>query len=462
MLKTMNEAEFKSLLTNQRDFFNSGVSLDYKFRRNTLLQLRKLILSNESRIFDALYKDLGKPAFESYASEVGVILQELNLILRNLRKWMRPKRVYTPVVHFIASSHYVYKPYGVVLIISPWNYPFQLLFNPLIGALAAGNCVIAKPSQHASHTSELMIDLINNNFKSEYLHLLPVGNVINQILLKEKYDYIFFTGSSETAKQVMKAAADNLTPLSLELGGKCPVIVHEDANLKIAARRIMWGKHLNAGQSCVAPDYILVHARIKKQLVTEMKLCLEKFFGADPSKSADFCRIINLPNLERLNNYLKDSKILSGGQNDPENLYFSPTLIDGISPDHPALKEEIFGPILPIIEYKDLEEAIKFVSSRPSPLAIYIFSDSTETRNKILRKTQSGGVCINETVVHFINPYLPLGGVGLSGMGKYHGCFSFETFGYKRAVMNKSNLIDLPVRYPPYRNKTNILRYFIK
>jgi aldehyde dehydrogenase (NAD+) len=375
---------------------------------------------------------------------------------------MRPKRVYTPLVHFIASSHYVYSPYGVVLIISPWNYPYQLLFNPLIGALAAGNCVIAKPSQHASYTSELMIELINNNFKSEHLHLLHGGNDINRIILNEKYDYIFFTGSSETAKQVMKSAAENLTPVSLELGGKCPAIVNEDANIRLAARRILWGKHLNAGQSCVAPDYILVHARVKEQLVTEMKLCLEKFFGSDPSKSTDFCRIINPANLERLKNYLKDSKILHGGQTDPGTLYCSPTLIEGISLDHPALKDEIFGPILPIIEYKDLDKAIEFVSGRPSPLALYIFTDSAKNRDKIVRKTQSGSVCINETVVHFINPYLPLGGVGLSGMGKYHGRFSFETFGYKRALMNKSNLIDLPIRYPPYRNKANILRYFIK
>jgi aldehyde dehydrogenase (NAD+) len=458
----MNEAEFKSLVARQRVFFNSGKTLDYKFRIATLRHLKKLIISNESRIFEALNKDLGKSAFEAYASETGLVLQEINLILRNLKKWVRPRRIYTPLVHFIARSYYVYKPYGVVLIISPWNYPYQLLFNPFIGAIAAGNCVIAKPSQHATHTSEVMIDIINNNFNPEHLCLVRGGQEINQILLKEKYDYIFFTGSAETGRQVMKSAAENITPVSLELGGKCPVIITEDANIRLSARRIIWGKILNAGQSCVAPDYILVHSKVKEKLISEMKICLTKFFGPDPSLSTDYCKIINISNLERLKKYLNDGKIICGGDSISEDKYLSPTLIEGVSMDHPVMKEEIFGPILPVIEYNDLDEAIEFVASRPSPLVIYIFSNSSEKRNKIIRRTQSGGICINETTVHFINPYLPFGGIGLSGIGRYHGRFSFETFSYKRSLMYKSNLIDLPVRYPPYRNKINILRYFIK
>jgi aldehyde dehydrogenase (NAD+) len=304
-----------------------------------------------------------------------------------------------------------------------------------------------------------MIDIINNNFNPEHLCLVRGGQEINQVLLKEKYDYIFFTGSAETGKQVMKAAAENITPVSLELGGKCPVIVTEDADIKISARRILWGKILNAGQSCVAPDYVLVHDKVKEELISEIKICLTKFFGPDPSQSTDYCKIINNSNLERLKKYLNDGKIIYGGGSISENNYLSPTLIEGISMDHPVMKEEIFGPILPVIEYKDLDEAIEFVASHPSPLAVYIFSNSSEKRNKII---QSGGICINETTVHFINPYLPFGGIGLSGIGRYHGRFSFETFSYKRAFMYKSNLIDLPVRYPPYRNKINILRYFIK
>jgi len=458
----MNETEFKSLVAKQKEFFSSGITLDYNFRLATLKQLRKLITNNEASLFEALNKDLGKPAFESYASEIGVILQEINIMIRNLRKWVRPKHVYTPLVHFIARTNYVYTPYGVVLIISPWNYPCQLLLNPLIGAVAAGNCVLAKPSQHASHTTEVLIDLINNNFKSEHLHILRGGKEINQILLKEKYDYIFFTGSAETGKQVMKAAADNITPVSLELGGKCPAIVNEDADIKISAKRILWGKLLNAGQSCVAPDYILAHHKIKDKLIAEIQTNLEKFLGTDPSKSTDYCRIINQSNIERLKNYIAEGKITYGGKFDPETCYFSPTIIEGISPDHPALKEEIFGPVLPVIEYRDLGEAIGFIRNLPNPLAIYIFSNSSEIRKKIIHNTRSGGVCLNETVVHFINPYLPFGGVGLSGMGRYHGRSSFETFSYKRGIMNKSNLIDIPIRYPPYRNKLNILRYFIK
>jgi aldehyde dehydrogenase (NAD+) len=458
----MNEAEYKSLVASQRAFFCSRQTLDYTFRITTLKKLKELLIKNEAGLFDALYKDLGKPAFEAYASETGVIIQEINLIIRNLRKWMRPVHVYTPLVHFIAKSHYVYEPYGIVLIISPWNYPFQLLFDPLVGAISAGNCVIAKPSQHAPNTSEVMIDLINNNFNPEHIYLLRGGKEANQFLLKEKYDYIFFTGSTEMGKQVMKAAAETITPVSLELGGKCPVIVTDDANIKLSARRILWGKILNAGQSCVAPDYILVHHKIKDQLVSEIQLCLENFFGKDQSQSPDFCKIINLSNLERLKKYLDNGKIICGGEYNPDNNYFSPTLIEDINPDDLIMKEEIFGPIFPIITYHDQEEAIEFITKRPRPLAIYIFSNSSEKRNEIIRRTQSGAVCINETTLYFINPYLPFGGLGRSGIGRYHGRFSFETFSYKRSFMNKSNLIDVPVRYPPYRNKVNILRYFIR
>ena len=458
----MNEAEFKLLIERQRSFFCSGKTLDYKFRLTTLRKLKNLIIKNEARLYEALYKDLGKPAFEAYASETGLILQEINLMIRNLRKWMQPIKVYTPLVHFIARSYYIYEPYGVVLIISPWNYPFQLLFNPLIGAVSAGNCVVAKPSQHAAHTSKVMIDLINNNFPPEHLHLITGGKEIKQIILKEKYDYIFFTGSTETGKQVMKAAADTLTPVSLELGGKCPVIVTEDADIRLSARRILWGKMLNAGQSCVAPDYILAHNKIKDNLISEMKSCIEKFYGTDPSMSPDFCKIINISNLERINKLLINGRIIYGGESDPDNCYFSPTLLEGISQDHQSMKEEIFGPVLLIIEFTELNEAIEFITNRPRPLALYIFSNSPGKRKEIIRRTQSGAVCINETVVYFINPNLPFGGIGRSGMGRYHGKFSFETFSYKRSVMNKSNLIDVPFRYPPYRNKLSFMRYFIR
>lgn len=458
----MNETEYKSLVEGQRAFFNSRKTLDYKFRLSTLKHLKRLIVTNEARLFEALRIDLGKPAFEAYASETGMILQELNLLIRNLGKWMQPRKVYSPLVHFISRSYYHYEPYGVVLIISPWNYPFQLLFNPLIGAVAAGNCVLAKPSQHASRTSEVVIDLINHNFSPEHIHLIRGGKETNQIILNEKYDYIFFTGSTDVGKQVMKAAANTLTPISLEMGGKCPVVVTEDANIPLSARRILWGKILNAGQSCVAPDYILVQKKVKAQLISELQSCMKDFFGTDPEQSPDYCRIINAANLDRLNRYLPGSQIICGGISTPETRYFSPTLVEGMNPDHPVLKEEIFGPVLPVIEYQELEEAIRFITARSRPLALYIFSNSKAKRKEIIQRTQSGAVCINETVVYFINPYLPFGGVGKSGMGRYHGRYSFETFSYRRSFMYKSNLIDLPVRYPPYRNKLNIIRYFIR
>jgi len=458
----MNQQELINLNERQKEFFLSGKTLDVRFRINVLKKIRELIISYESQIFDTLQEDLGKPCFESYASETGMILQELNLIIRNLHKWSCNKRVYTPLVHFIARSYYRFEPYGRVLIISPWNYPFQLLFNPLIGAVAAGNCVIAKPSRSAVHTSEFLIKMINDRFNPEHIHLIRGGHDVNQWILKEKYDYIFFTGSSEVGKQVMKSAAENLTPLSLELGGKCPVIVAKDANIRLAAKRILWGKMLNAGQSCVAPDYVLAHTDIKDDLVSEMKSYLIKTYGSYPDRSADFCRIINPQNVKRIQSYLTNGNIIHGGMIDTEKRYVSPTLTENTSPDDLIMKEEIFGPLLPVMSFNQLDEAIECITNLSRPLAIYLFTRSASVRKKVMTQTQSGAACINDTVVYFINPHLPFGGVGKSGMGRYHGRFSFETFSYKRSFMHKSNLIDFPVRYPPYKNKINLLRLLVR
>lgn len=458
----MNEQELKELNKRQKAFFDSGKTLDVGFRIGTLKKIKHLIIKYESEIFDALSKDLGKPSFEAFTSETGIVMQELNFMIRNLRKWSRTKRVYTPLVHFIARSYYRFEPYGRVLIISPWNYPFQLLFNPLIGAVAAGNCVLAKPSRLAVHTSDFMIRMVGEHFNPEYIHLIRGGQEINQLLLKEKYDYIFFTGSQEVGKKVMKAAAETLTPISLELGGKCPAIVARDTNIKYAARRILWGKMLNAGQSCVAPDYVLAHSDIKEDLLSEMKSYLEKTFGHDPYQSPDFCRIINSSNTRRIQSYLNGGNIIYGGKTDVENRYVSPTLIDMVSPDDLIMKEEIFGPVLPVITFDELDEALAIIKNLSWPLALYVFTRSASLKNEIIKKTQSGAACINETVVYFINPYLPFGGVGESGMGRYHGRFSFETFSYKRSFMHKSNLIDITVRYPPYKNKINLLRLLMR
>ena len=458
----MNEEELKELNNRQKAFFDSGKTLDTGFRIAALKKIKHLLIQYESDIFDALSKDLAKPSFESFASETGMVLQELNFMIRNLRKWSRTKRVYTPLVHFIACSHYRYEPYGRILIISPWNYPFQLLFNPLIGAVAAGNCVLAKPSRSAIHTSDIMIRMIRENFNPEYIYLIRGGQEVNQLLLREKYDYIFFTGSQEVGKQIMKAASETLTPVSLELGGKCPAIVAPDTNIRYAARRILWGKMLNAGQSCVAPDYILAHTDIKDDLISEMKLYLEKFFGHDPYQSPDFCRIINHSNTERIQSFLNSGNIIHGGKTDIGKRYISPTLIDMVSPNDLIMKEEIFGPVLPVITFKELDEALAIIKNLSWPLAIYIFARSASVRNEIIKSTKSGAACINETVVYFINPYLPFGGIGASGMGRYHGRSSFETFSYKRSFMHKSNLFDFTIRYPPYKNKINLLRLLVR
>jgi len=458
----MSEQELKELNKRQLEFFRKGLTRHLDYRLDALNRIKSLIIKYESKLFEALHEDLGKPPFESYASEVGMVLQELNLLIRNLSKWAQPKRVYTPLVHFIATSKFQYEPFGRVLIISPWNYPFQLLFNPLIGAIAAGNCVLAKPSKHANHTTAVMTEMINNHFDSEYLHIIEGSSEVNQYLLKEKFDYIFFTGSATVARHVMKEAASTLTPVSLELGGKNPAIVTSDANLKLAAKRILWGKLLNAGQSCVATDYVLVHASAKAKLLQEMKKYIEKWLGNDPAQSEDFCRIINRENTERLINLLIPEKVFSGGRSDIEKLYVEPTILDDVMDSDPVMQEEVFGPILPILTFDSLDEAIQKVLDKPRPLALYIFSNSRKKQKTILNKTQSGTVCINESVVHFINPYLPFGGIGQSGMGRYHGRFSFETFSYKRPVMKKSNILDVNIRYPPYKNKMRFIRLFMR
>jgi len=459
----MNKQDLIELNQKQEKFFHSGKTLDVRFRLESLRTIKSLINKYENKLFEALREDLGKSPFESYASETGMTIQEINLILRNLKRWARPRKAYTPLVHFIAKSYYQYEPFGRVLIISPWNYPFQLLMVPLIGAVSAGNCILAKPSRHAVHTTTVLQEMMNEAFNPEYIHILRGSKEVNESLLYEKYDYIFFTGSTHVATHVMKSASHTLTPISLELGGKNPTIVTKDANIKLAAKRILWGKLLNGGQSCVATDYVLVHAEMKSELIEEMKKYLHKSYGNDPEQSEDFCRIINKENTERIKNYIDPDKIITGGKVDVEKRYVAPTIIDEPELDKPIMHEEIFGPVLPVIGYTDLDEAIQMIVDRPKPLALYIFSTSKNNQQKIIRKTQSGTLCINETVVHFINPYLPFGGIGKSGMGRYHGKFSFETFSYKRPVLKKSNLIDIPVRYPPYsKNKLRVIRYFVR
>ncbi len=382
----MNLAELQNIINNQETFFRSGATLDIGFRIKALTKLRGLLKEYDQEINEALRLDLGKHPFESYASEHGLAIQEIGIMIRNLKRWSRPQKAYTPMAHWFGRSYFLNQPYGKVLIISPWNYPLQLLFMPLIGAVAAGNCVLAKPSRHAINTTRLMQKLISENFAPEHICLIDGGSEINRIILEQHFEYIFFTGSTNVGKKVMEAASRNLTPVSLELGGKSPVFVEPDTSPSLAAKRIMWGKLLNAGQSCVAPDYLLVHKDISECLVQEMKKYLTKTYGEDIKSNPDYARIINRETAERLSTWLKNKNVLLGGDCDPENRYISPTVVKITDMDDVLMQEEVFGPILPMVEYENLDDALEIVRNKPRPLALYIFTRSKKIQQKIIQE----------------------------------------------------------------------------
>jgi aldehyde dehydrogenase (NAD+) len=370
--------------------------------------------------------------------------------------------VATPIIHFLSRSRIYHEPYGVVLIISPWNYPFQLTIAPLIGAIAAGNCVLIKPSEFSPATSALMAKMIAEIFDPDYLAVFQGDAEATQQILAEKFDYIFYTGSTAVGRIIMTAAARHLTPVTLELGGKSPCIVDQDARLDYGIKRIAWGKFLNAGQTCIAPDYVLVHRKIKEAFVEEMIRTIHTFYGEDPMESPDYARIINERHFNRLLRLTEKGRILSGGNSRRKDLYVAPTLIDQVSPDDPVMQEEIFGPILPLIEYDDIDEAIAFVNQRPKPLALYCFSENKQIQDRVLRETSSGGGCINDTISHIGSQELPFGGIGESGMGGYHGKVSFDTFTHQRGILFRSNLVDMPLRYPPYRGRVSLLKVLFR
>jgi aldehyde dehydrogenase (NAD+) len=458
----MDRIGIQNIINKQKHYFESGITLDVNFRLDALRRLRQVLINHETDIYEALRADFNKPEFETHASENGLVLQDIGIMIRNLKKWARPTPVYTPMLHWPARSYFYKEPFGRVLIISPWNYPLQLLFMPLVGAVAAGNCVLGKPSRHAKHTYELMSRMISGHFDPDHISIIEGGQQVNQLLLEEHFDYIFFTGSTEVGKKVMESAARHLTPLSLELGGKSPVIVEPETNPRLAAKRILWGKLLNAGQSCVAPDYMFVHEHIKEAILRGMKDYLQSVYHGNIKGSPDFARIINRANTERLKGYLEGQKILLGGETDPEERYVEPTIVEVHNMDNILMKDEIFGPILPLITYRSLDQVISYINSKPRPLSLYLFGKSRKTKRMIMDRTMSGSGGINETVVHFINTYLPFGGIGLSGMGRYHGKYSFETFSYKRSFLDKANWMDLPLRYPPYKGKQKLVKKLIK
>lgn len=451
IMVTINQS-IPANLASQRQYFATGVTKSLDFRRQQLLKLKEAIVSRQDKILEALKEDLGKPKLEG-CFELAV-LQDIAYTLKHLSQWMKPRKVKTGLEVFPSSAKIYPEPLGVVLIIGPWNYPFSLMISPLIGAIASGNCAMLKPSELAPHTSVLLTELIQDTFPPEYICIQEGGVEIAQELLSLKFDHIFFTGGTKIGQIVMEAAAKNLTPVTLELGGKSPCIVDRETNLKETAKRITWGKFINAGQTCIAPDYILVDSQIKQDLINSIKQCIQEFFGDNPAQSPDFARIINIRQFERLRTLLSSGDIVIGGETNPDEKYIAPTLLDNVSLDSPVMKEEIFGPILPILSYQTLDEAIELVNSKPKPLALYFFSTNTQKQQRILRETSSGGLAFNETIMHVGITELPFGGVGDSGIGAYHGKASFDTFTHYKSVLSRPFWGDLNWRYAPYREKT--------
>jgi acyl-CoA reductase-like NAD-dependent aldehyde dehydrogenase len=453
---------FPALIGQQRKFFQSGATAPLEFRRAQLMALQNLLIEHESEWLDALRADLGKSPQDAYVSEIGFVLGEIRHALKHLAVWTRPERRRTPLLAWPASSEMRREPFGVALIIGPWNYPLQLLLSPLVGAIAAGNCAILKPSEFAPHTAAVVDRLIRSAFPEEYLATVEGGRETSEALLAECFDAIFFTGSTATGRAVMTAAARHLTPVILELGGKCPCIVAHDAPVELTARRIAWGKFMNAGQTCVAPDHVWVDRRVAPALLAALQKTLRNFYGDDPRTSADYSRIINRRHLDRLTNYLGDGTIAHGGAVEPTELYLAPTILTEPSKASPVMSEEIFGPILPILEFTDLDDVLADLRERPSPLAVYGFTASRELQDRLLAGTRSGGVCFNDTILQILGHDLPFGGVGASGMGRYHGRASFDCFSHQRVVLRRSLAVDLPFRYPPIKTSLAALRRLLR
>ena len=440
--------------------------MEYKtninFRKETLIKLLNTVIIHENEIIQALHDDFKKPAFESVLTETSQVVLELKHVIKNMKKWAKPRRVFPSLLNF-PSKDYIYKePYGKVLIIAPWNYPFQLALCPLISAVAAGNQVVVKPSELTPKTSEIIVKIIHKVFDKNHVEVVEGGIEVSQKLLSERWDYIFFTGSVAVGKIVAKAAAKNLTPVTLELGGKNPCIIDETANLKLAAKRIVWGKFVNAGQTCIAPDYILIQKNMKKHFVNFLKEEITKAYGENPEESPDFARIINAKNWQRLVDLIEPEKVVFGGESNPKDNYISPTLVEETSLDSPIMQEEIFGPILPILAYKKESELAAVISKFEKPLALYVFSENPGFQKRIIQNYSFGGGCVNDTIIHFANKRLPFGGVGHSGIGAYHGNLSFDTFSHQKSIVKKANWLDLPLRYAPYQDKLATIRKILK
>ncbi|ACL20215.1 Aldehyde Dehydrogenase [Desulfitobacterium hafniense DCB-2] len=454
--------DIKEILVKQKAFFQTGKTKELQFRVDMLNKLRSAIKIHEEEIMAALKADLNKAPFEAYATEVGMVLEELNYTLKHISSWVKPKRVRTPLVHFPSASYLYTEPYGSVLIMSPWNYPFQLALAPLVGAISAGNCAVLKPSEYSANTSAMIERIVKEIFDESFVAVVRGGREANKTLLNEKFDYIFFTGSVGVGKTVMESAARHLTPVTLELGGKSPCIIDDTADLELAAKRIVWGKFLNAGQTCVAPDYLLVHRTVKEKLIQEIKKSITAFYGHDPLGNEDYPKIINQKHFERLLGLLKSGRVVEGGRSDEKTRRIAPTILDDVTWESPVMQEEIFGPLLPVLEFESFDAALAMVNQHPKPLALYLFTRSKDHEAQAISKTSFGGGCINDTIIHLANPNLRFGGVGESGMGQYHGKGSYDTFSHTKSIMKKSNKLDIPLRYPPFRNHLSLLKKLMK
>ena len=455
--------DIQALVSAQRAYFNTGATLPLSARRAALQCLWAAITAHEGDITAALRSDLNKSPTESYMCEIGMTLSELRFVERHLDGWARDRRHLTPLAQFPAKSLTVSEPYGVVLIMSPWNYPFLLTMEPLIGAIAAGNCCVVKPSAYSPATSAVLRDILAECFPPEFVAVVEGGRAENQALLDQKFDYIFFTGGVEVGKEVMTRAARHLTPVTLELGGKSPCIVDSTARLDLAAKRLVFGKLLNCGQTCVAPDYLLIDRRVKTPFLAYVQRWITVMYGENPLDNDGYVRMVNRKHFDRVMELIDPAKVVFGGRGDPETLKIQPTVLDNVSPEDPVMQEEIFGPVLPVLTFGQIGEALDFVNARPRPLALYLFSQEKSTQERFLRRTSFGGGCINDTVIHLATSRMGFGGVGASGMGSYHGRDSFETFSHRKSVVKKSTLLDLPVRYAPYSpGKDRLLRLFLR
>jgi aldehyde dehydrogenase (NAD+) len=460
--KVSAEDEINKIISKQTDFFASNKTLNLDFRLQQLKKLYKALEDFEEQIFKALHDDFRKSAFETYGTEIALIQKEIKYFLKQLPKLTRPEKVKSSIASLPAKTYLFREPYGLSLIIGPWNYPLHLVLLPMVGSIASGNCIMLKPSELTQNTSRVIREIIEATFPEEYIAVIEGGRETTTALLSYNFDHICFTGSVKVGKIVYEAAAKNLIPCVLELGGKSPCIVDKDADLELAARRIVWGKLVNGGQTCVAPDYLLAHKEVKSILLDKIIYYIKKFYGEDPKKSPDFPRIINRANFNRLKSLILDDKIIYGGETDAEEYYISPTLLDDITWDDEIMQEEIFGPLLPVIQFNNLDVIIHEIKKRPKPLALYYFSKQRKKQEKILKEVPAGGGCINDTLLQFGSSSIPVGGIGHSGMGSYHGKQSFLTFSNTKGIVKKKTKLDIPFRYPPYSGKMKLLKLIFK